>query len=554
MCVPMEYDCLTPANLPHITRLYSDFLSWRAKPSASPKLSSFYPHQPTLAGIREAARGLTRGTTRYPGEMRAAVAEILRSQNAGFCGNALPAALERNLALLKGNAVAIVTGQQVGLFGGPAYTFYKALSALTIAAQLRKKNIEAVPIFWMASEDHDLAEINHVYWPSATGLERLDWAGEKEQEGRSVGGIVLGPQIAPLVRKAIDGLAGSASQEIGAILAAAYKPDRTFGSAFAQMMAALFGEQGLILLDPMDVRLSRLAAPLFHRAVKEQAELTAGLLAQNKQIEKSGYHTQVKVTERSTLLFRIIEGKRVALLRRNSGFVAADQEFSAADLDAAIDANPDAFSPNALLRPVMQDTLLPTAAYIGGPAEIAYFAQNRVLYDRLLGRMPAILPRASFTLVEQPVERLLKRYGLTIEDVLRGRQHLRLKMEKRNLPRGLAARFIVEEKKLVRMLAGMRKPVGKLDSTLVGALDNAQRKMLYQFGKLQAKAGRAAGFRTGILSGHEQAIRDALYPQNALQERSLSLLPFLARNGLELLAELGKNAGVEPAAHCVARL
>jgi uncharacterized protein YllA (UPF0747 family) len=202
----------------------------------------------------------------------------------------------------------------------------------------------------------------------------------------------------------------------------------------------------------------------------------------------------------------------------------------------------------------MQDTLLPTAAYIGGPAEIAYFAQNRVLYDRLLGRMPAILPRASFTLVEQPVERLLKRYGLTIEDVLRGRQHLRLKMEKRNLPRGLAARFIVEEKKLVRMLAGMRKPVGKLDSTLVGALDNAQRKMLYQFGKLQAKAGRAAGFRTRILSGHEQAIRDALYPQNALQERSLSLLPFLARNGLELLAELGKNAGVEPAAHCVARL
>jgi hypothetical protein len=172
--------------------------------------------------------------------MRAAVAEILRSQNAGFCGNALPAALERNLALLKGNAVAIVTGQQVGLFGGPAYTFYKALSALTIAAQLRKKNIEAVPIFWMASEDHDLAEINHVYWPSATGLERLDWAGEKEQEGRSVGGIVLGPQIAPLVRKAIDGLAGSASQEIGAILAAAYKPDRTFGSSKASSCSTLW--------------------------------------------------------------------------------------------------------------------------------------------------------------------------------------------------------------------------------------------------------------------------------------------------------------------------
>ena len=206
----------------------------------------------------------------------------------------------------------------------------------------------------------------------------------------------------------------------------------------------------------------------------------------------------MKVTDRSTLLFATVEGKRVALVKRNSGFIAGHQEFTADQLASEIASHPESFSPNALLRPVMQDALLPTAAYIGGPAEIAYFAQNRVLYDRLLGRTPAILPRASFTIVEPVVQRLLTRYSLSIEDVFRGRQFLRGKMERQNISRGLAARFTVEEKKLWKMLEAFRKPIVKLDSTLAGALDTAQRKMLYQFGKIRAKSGRAEGFRTGV--------------------------------------------------------
>lgn len=551
---PMEHDCLTPAEVPHLTRLYSDFLSRRDGHPRTARISGPYRHQPTAAGIKEAARALKRGGSLYPAEMRAEVAEILATQNAGFCGGALPAELERNLSLLKKNAVAVVTGQQVGLFGGPAYTFYKAISALRIVEQLRKNGAEAVPVFWMAGEDHDLEEVNHVYWPSAAALECLDWLGGEEQAGRSVGSISLGPEITPLVRKAADLLGGPGTHRLSDILSSAYQPGQTLGSAFARMMAALFGERGLILLDPLDGRLHRLAAPLLRRAVAEQSHLTAALLAQNKVLEAAGYHAQVKVTDRSTLLFTLIEGKRAAVVRRNSEFVAAGRVFSAAELDAAIEAHPESFSPNALLRPVVQDTLLPTAAYIGGPAEVAYFEQNRVVYERLLGRMPVILPRASFTLVEPPVERLLKRYGLAVRDVFRGRQHLRVKMERQNVPRGLANRFAAEKKNLARMLGGLRKPLGKLDSTLAGALDTAEKKMLYQLGKLQGKAGRAADFRVGVLNLHEQAIREALFPLNGLQERSLSLLPFLARNGLELLDQLGKDAGFKSAAHCLVRL
>jgi bacillithiol synthase len=554
MVVPMEHDCLTPDSLPHITRLYSDFLSWRAKRTAPTKFIGLYGQRPDLSGIKSAIRALTRGPAAYPKEMRAAVVEILRAQNQEFSSGQLSIEVARNLDRLAGKAVAIVTGQQVGLFGGPSYTFYKALSTLRIVEQLRKSGIEAVPIFWMASEDHDLAEISHVSWPTANGEERLEWTGDKSLEGRSVGSITLGDSITALVKRAAESLAGSDAGEIEKILASAYQTGATFGSAFARMMSALFAKRGLILLDPMDAGLHKLSAPLLIRAAKEQPELGAALLEQNKHLEQLGYHAQVKVTDRSTLLFATVDGKRVALVRRNGGFVAGTQEFSADELASAIAASPESFSPNALLRPIVQDALLPTAAYIAGPAEIAYFAQNRVLYDRLLGRTPAILPRASFTIVEPAVQRLLMRYNLSIEDIFHGRQFFRGKMERQNLPRGLAARFSAEEKKLTKMLESLRKPIGKLDSTLVGALETAQRTILCQFGKLRAKSGRAEGFRTGVLSRHEQSIRDALYPQNGLQERSLNLLPFLARNGLDLLDTIEKKSGLDSAAHCIIRL
>jgi len=554
MYAPMEYDCLKPAQLPHTTRLYSDYLAWRGRPPKSNRVAEFYEHAPTLAGVRAAAGELKHGMAKYPASMRAEVGDILRTQNMALYGGALPAAVERNLAALASGAAAIVTGQQVGLFGGPAYALYKALSALRIASELSKRGVRAVPIFWMASEDHDLAEVNHVEWLADKGRERLDWKGTAQNEGGSVGRITFGAEITQILERADDSLGGAASGEIAEILRNAYLPERTFSSAFANLMSALLGERGLLIFDPIDARVSRLAAPLYRRAIEQQQEITKSLLEQNKRIEKAGYHAQVKVTERSSLLFRNIGGKRVAIARKNSGFVAGGVEICGPDLAEAISQHPEEFSANALLRPVLQDTLLPTVAYIGGPAEIAYFAQNRVVYEKLLGRTPAFLPRASFTLIESGVERLLKKYQLSVDDVFRGRQHLRLKMETQNLPRGLAARFTTERKNLEKMLAGMKKPIGKVDATLAGALETASKKMLFQFDKLRAKTGRAEAFRAGVLDRHELALRDALYPENALQERSLSLLPFLARDGMDLLADLEEKAGIDAAPHCLIRL
>ncbi len=577
MSAPMDPDCLAPEQLPQTSRLYSAYLS---KPE---KLAAYYSHPADLGGIRAAARELKAGAARYPAEMRWGVVQILRDQNARFAGGALEPQAKRSLERLEAGALAIVTGQQVALFGGPAYTFYKALTALRVAADLTRGGLEAVPIFWMAGEDHDLAEVNHVFWQSGGAPDKLEWAGdahtEEQTEGRTVGSIPLGKGIEPLVRKAAGALGGSfagntsagnaLASELSEALTAAYRPNETFGSAFARLMSALFAARGLILLDPQDARLHQLAAPLLQRTAQQREELIAALLAQDKKLEKSGYHAQVRVTERSTLLFRIVggrildgrnetvralDGRRVALKKVNSEFAAAAEHFSPQELHEAIATSPELFSPNALLRPVVQDFLLPTAAYIAGPAEIAYFAQNSVLYKKLLGRMPAILPRPSFTLVEPEVARLLARYELEPADALRGRQSLAAKMERRHIPRGLAAKLDAEQKKLVRMLAGLRKPIANLDPTLAGALETATRKMLYQLENLRRKAGRAADFRTGVLTKHEQVILSSLYPQHGLQERSLSLLPFLARHGADLFDDLGKRCGLNPCAHRFVRL
>jgi bacillithiol synthase len=212
------------------------------------------------------------------------------------------------------------------------------------------------------------------------------------------------------------------------------------------------------------------------------------------------------------------------------------------ELEQVIESAPETLSANVLLRPVVQDSLLPTAAYIGGPAEIVYFAQAEVVYRRLGVRMPAIVPRAGFTLVEPAIARLLKKYHLEIGDLFRGRQRVRAAMERQYLSRGLAQQFTRGGKNLNRVLKNLRRPLGILDLSLGGALNTAERKMLYQFEKLRGKAGRAANFRTGVLDRHERALLDALYPHRELQERTLNLLPFLARHDLDLLAELERRA------------
>lgn len=530
MITSMESRCLPFREIPHTSELFARFLE------QFDRVASYFSHPPTIRGILDSAREV-----RLDPETRGAVVEVLREQNARLgAGDDVASNLDR----LAGGALAIVTGQQVGLFSGPFYSFFKAVSAIRFAEEANRRGLDAVPIFWLATEDHDLAEVNHSFWRTRSGLARYELAHLTEVEGRRVGEITFGQAIEPLVEQVCASLEGPSAGKIAGALRESYTPSDTYGSAFGKLMARVLAGRGLIFIDPLDARLHRLASHVFRRALHDADDLRSALEARSKELESNGYHAQVKIAPGSTLLFLNVDGKRHPVRQHEGKFIAGDAEFSLDELNAAIESTPEAITPSVLLRPVVQDALLPTAAYIGGPAEIAYLAQGQVAYKKILGRMPAVLPRSSFTVVEPGVARTLKKYGLDFRDVLRGPQHVRGIMEQKAIPNALARRFEADEQQLRAILRSYTESIEKLDQTLLGTLDVVEEKMIYQFTKLKEKVGRTENFRTGVLDDHQSALFDSLYPHHELQERTLSALPFLAQYGLEFLDELTRLSSI----------
>ncbi len=494
----------------------------------------FYAHPPNMDAVKQVAASLD-----YPAERRREVARILREQNAAFGASA---AAISNLEKLERGAVAVVSGQQVGLFGGPAYAVYKAVTAIRLAEELSEAGIPAVPVFWMATEDHDLDEVRHVTWFDSGKLVRFELSGNAAA-GHPVGHVRLGPAIEEKVKNAVGLLAGPARETISRILENSYSPEETYGSAFGKLFAQLFAEQGLILLDPLDARLHRIAAPLYKKALQDRDELNESLLQRGRELESARYDVQVKVTARSTLLFTIRDGVRQPVAASNAHFKSGEVTWTREEALRLVDSSPETFSANALFRPVVQDYLLPTAAYLGGPAEIAYFAQSSVIYEQLLGRMPVVLPRAAFTILDAKAEKLLQKYGLCIENLWAGPQELRRKMESVSVPPVLAENFDRDKAQMESTVAELGAQIEKLDPTLTGAVATARNKIGFQLEKLRRKTGRALDQRSGLLAEHEQFLENLIYPDKSLQSRELCFLPFLARWGMDGLGELQKLSG-----------
>jgi bacillithiol biosynthesis cysteine-adding enzyme BshC len=529
----MDCRALAFRQLPHQPKLFLEYLDHFER------VKAFYAHPPTMQAVRRTARKLD-----YPRERRAEVAELLRKQNIALGAGA---ETQSNLARLEKGAVAIVTGQQVGLFSGPAYAIYKALTAAQIAEELTRGGIPAVPVFWMATEDHDLDEVRTATWFDQGKLLRFELP--VVETGRPVGGISLGAQVEPFAREAAELLSSQGSDLLAEYLTESYRPEEAYGSAFAKLFTRLFAQQGLILMDPLDPGLHQVATPLYQHALAERDAVNEKLLQRGKDLDRAGFDAQVKVTSRSTLLFYLGDGARQVITASNGKFQAGDKSWPRDKLIHLTHAEPGQFSPNALFRPVVQDFLLPTAAYVGGPAEISYFAQSEVIYRHLLGRMPVMLPRAGFTLVDAKAAKLLRRYGLTVEDVWGGSQSLRHRMEGASVPKGLSRAFERDRKAIQKVLTQLGKRIAKLDPTLKGTVERAKQRIEYHLEKLRRKAGKAEDQKTGLISAHEQYLESLLYPHKALQSRELCLLPFLARWGASGLSELQKLASGKKIGH-----
>jgi len=525
--LPVNAHCLPFRQIPHTSRLFLDYLSY------TPEAQEFYPRSPIVSEwLKEEAP-----LVKYDSGRRAKVSAILERQNREWGASAKTLA---NVERLKQGALTAVTGQQVGLFGGPLFSIFKALHAVKLADQATAAGVECVPVFWLATEDHDLAEVNHVSLFAADGSpERLTTPSHGITDA-PVGTIHFGDEIAPVVESAATLLGDS---DIASWLRESYRPGETLGSSFARLFTRLFADWGLILLDPLDREFHQLARPLLRAAIERAPELDEALLARGKALEAAGYHQQVKVTATSTLLFEVRNGVRTVVKRKANGangdeFQVGHEKFSKQQLLDRIDATPENFNPNVLLRPVVQDYLLPTLAYTGGPAEVAYFAQLAVVYEKLLGRVTPVLPRFSATLVEPKAERVLTRYGFSLPDLFEGRESVGEKIATKSLPPDLQARFSEAYANVDKTMTALRDSIGKLDSTLIRTSDRARMGMWHQVNRLHRKAGRAEMLRNEVISRHTNTVCDALFPNDVLQEREISGLSFLARYGTGLLEQL----------------
>jgi bacillithiol biosynthesis cysteine-adding enzyme BshC len=317
--------------------------------------------------------------------------------------------LEYIARLREPDCVAVVSGQQAGLFAGPLYTVYKALSAVKLAECLTQRGVKAVPVFWVASEDHDFEEVATTeFIDRDCTLKNVSISSKIHADGLPVGRVTLDDSVNQLIDEVLRLLPHTEfSAELQSLLRDTYAPGRTFSNAFAQMITRLTGERGLILLDPLDPYLKQMASPLYAQAAREAQEIAGAIVRRSSELEALGYHAQVTPSENSFPLFLHDEnGARQALTKNSAGRYqtktgAGSDGCSAVELADMATREPERFSPNVTLRAVVQDYLLPTIAYYGGAAEIAYFAQTAEVY-RILDR-PAtpILARASLTFVEK---------------------------------------------------------------------------------------------------------------------------------------------------------
>lgn len=502
-----------------------------------------------LAGVAEAEPFLA-GEFRSPAGRRAAVERA--SARAAHPGLLQLGGFD---ALSRPGTVAVVTGQQVGLFLGPLYSVYKAATAVVCARSLEQETgVRAVPVFWLQTEDHDFDEVDHCW---ALDRERgpVKLKLEEAPVARcSVKHAVLGPSVERALQK-LETCVGDT--EALRLLRTCYRPGVSIAEAFAAGMRALFEGHGLLLVDPRQPQLAHVAAEVHRKAILEAEALAAGLLSRASALEAAGFAVQVPIRGGAPLSFfhpEGAEGPRYRLMPQGDGFVLAGRGESdenptnpgawliaRSELLQALERTPERFSTSALLRPMLQDTLLPTAAIVGGPGELNYFAQLAPLYRAFGLPQPMAVPRARFRHLTPRTRSLLAELSLRPEDVEVPEEQLlaRLRPPGAISPEALEQQLIVANEQVLATLAEPRTQ---------GVIDGVQRTratVARAANRLARRVRHALDTADSVRVERVRRLQHALFPNGTPQERVYGLAQLA---GSRQIAEVssGLLAAVEP--------
>jgi uncharacterized protein YllA (UPF0747 family) len=504
-------------SLPGTSALFLDYLyNWT-------KVQRFYDRPYTLESILEFGRVRLGEVLPHRERLCRALAEQQRS----WGGSA--ASVEK----LAGGAVAVVAGQQPALFTGPNYTILKAITAIKLARALNDAGVPTVPVFWIAAEDHDYEEIQSTtVLNKESNLQKLR-VDLSNSESSPVGWLRLNEDVKSAVADCLAALPQSEFlPELRAQLEASYQPDVSTVDAFARLMLRLFGDSGLILANPLHPELKAIGEPTLRTVAQKNAELRNAVIARSRAISEVGYHEQVKVDEGFTGLFALRDKSRQVLKPE----------------DLPVSAM---FSANVLVRPVLQDTIFPNVALIAGPAEIAYLAQAAAVY-RFLGR-PAtpVFPRISATVLEARVSRALRKYGLQFDDAFHGKESMKRKAVES--VRGVDM-FEKVKRNVTENIESLRGVMSSVDPTLIGALETARQKMMYQVETLETKFVNAEAKRNDLIEKQLDLIGHSIFPEKKLQERVFNVTSFIARYGSGFLKRLEDSLTLDSTRHQVVEL
>ena len=490
--------------------------------------------------------------TQAHGRRRADIAAVIASQQERR--GAPTRAREAGRALADGNTVAIVTGQQAGLFGGPLFTLFKALTAIKLAEQVsRDHKVPAVAVFWIDAEDHDWEEIRSctVFDDTLTPRSVSLPARPASEQPAPIATITLDQSIVDALDEVERLLAPSEFREsLIAGLRRAYTPGRGMADAFGLWMEEVLGHRGLIVYDSSDAASKPLVSQVFARELSMPGQTVKLAALAGSDLTARGYHAQVHGHDAGLALFHLDGGRR-AIRQQDGRFLVGDQQYDAATLVEQATTAPAGFSPNVLLRPIVQDTLFPTICYVAGPNELAYLGQLRGVYEHFDVPMPLFYPRGTATILDSAALRFLTKYTLPLEALQAQDEAALNELLKTQIPPVVEESFTEAAQAIDTQMAHLIQTIPTLDPTLEGAARSTLERMHRDLHNLHGKMIQAAKRRDETLRRQFIHARALAFPGGHAQERTIGFLSFLNQYGPALVERLDEELPLDLGRHWI---
>ncbi len=476
------------------------------------------------------------------------ICEILKVQNANF--NSGGKALENIQLLNSSDTFAVVTGQQLGFLSGPLYTIIKALNTIQLSENLNQKfpGFRFVPVFWLEADDHDFEEINNINFISKENIVKnikyFEKGTEQEKYLKPTGNIVLDEFIDNFISEFESSVnITDFSSAVFDGIKNSYKPGIDIKTAFARFLNSLINDKGIVFIDPNDIKFKKLLKPVFEKELKTFPLVCETVINTTVDLEEK-YSAQVK--PKAINLFYIHEGNRYLLEPRDNEIFAlknSRQKFSHEELFGLLESNPERFSWNVVTRPVCQDYLLPTIAYIGGPSEIAYFGQLKEVYKYFGISMPVIFPRTSVTIIESRVKNFLEKYNLNFGELFDSGS-LTKKLIKNLSDTDTEELFENMKEELTAVFYTYEKELNKIDSNQTAAFSKRNQQFMESLNVAKEKFLSFQTKQNEVVSNQLQKVLINVFPGETLQERVLNINYFLNKYGIELIEKIFSDTDI----------